>query len=243
MLRKIFTLNLLLVGALLLGACNVTIGGNPIQGRGEMVSHTFQVEDFTAIDIGGNYNVVWRQSQTQTLTIEMQENLFEHLQVSVANGVLLVDSRRTFNTGLGNTPRIYIHTPALDAVSFSGAANATDWDTIRAQNFSIDVSGAANISIALEVEQLDIDVAGAADIELSGSAGTANLISSGAGSISAFSLQTASANIDLSGVGSTDISVSDTLDVDISGAGQVRYRGNPTVTQDVSGLGRVSRAD
>ena len=239
MKRKNFIHGLILIGVMfLLGGC---IGMGGVRGTGEMTSRDFEVEDFSALDISGGYEVTWRQSDNVSVTVEMQENLFDFLRVSVRGDTLRVDSTRNFRTSSGNTPRVYIYTPYLEMVSFSGAIDASDWDTIEGESFSIDGSGAGDISISLDVETLEIDLSGAGDFTLTGSAHTTNINVSGAAEISADDLQTSSTNINLSGAGTVDIAVSDHLSVDISGAGHVRYTGNPTIDQSISGAGRLEQ--
>jgi len=237
MKRKNFIGIFILIGVIfLLSGC---IQG--VRGSGQMVSRDFDVEDFNALDIDGSYEVTWRQGDNVSVTVEMQENLFDFLRVTVRQDTLHVDSTRNFRTSSGNRPRIYIYTPYLEMVSFSGAVSADNWDTIYGESFSLDGSGAASINMSLEVEMLEIDLSGAGDFTLSGSAYVTDISVSGAAEISADDLQTNEATIDLSGAGSVDIAVSDELSVDISGAGRVRYTGSPTIDQNISGAGRLEQ--
>jgi len=227
---------------ILLGGCAVNV--TAIQGTGAMVSRAITVDDFNAIDISGGYVVIYRQSQTSSLTIEMQENLFEHIDVEVRGDTLHIGSGiRSISTTRANTPRIYIYAPYLGSASFSGAVDATDWDAISADSFSLVSSGAGNFGLALEVESLDIRASGSANIELSGNASNASITVSGSSDINAGALQTRDAEIRISGSGDAIIAASDSLDVNVSGSGRVRYIGDPDITQSVSGSGSVRRAD
>jgi len=235
--RKNFIYCLVLVGVvILLSGC---IGG--VRGSGSMVSRDFEVEDFSALNIGGSYRVTWRQSDSVSVTVEMQENLFEYLQVSVRGDTLYIDSTRNFNTSSSNRPRVYVYTPYLEMVDFSGAVSADNWDTIEGERFFINASGAANIDITLDVEMLDLDLSGAGDLTLAGTAHIVDIIASGAADISADDLQTSETSISLSGAGSVDIAVSDHLSVDLSGAGRVRYTGTRLLIKVSLGLGELSK--
>jgi hypothetical protein len=216
------------------------INSNGITGKGEMISRSFQVDDFTGLDIGGAYLISYRNSLGISVTVEMQENLFEYLQVEVKNRKLHVSSSKSFNiSGNNNRPRIYIEAPHLDAINLSGAAGTDEWDKITVESFFIDASGAANIAISLEVEQLDIKASGAAKLELDGNAGKANMSASGACKIKAGNLHTRESKINVSGASNADIACSDNLEVSASGASNVRYTGNPAVTRRVSGASSV----
>jgi hypothetical protein len=64
---------------------------------------------------------------------------------------------------------------------------------------------------------------------------------SGGGDFDAEDMQVTEARVDISGLGSATIRVSDRLDAEISGGGSVRYYGDPTVNEEVSGLGNIER--
>ena len=207
-----------------LSAC-INIGGGigSVSGQGPMVERDFQVAEFTSLNISGAFNITWRESADVSVTVVMQENLFEHLSVSVTGGTLALESERGFSVSVGNTPRLYINSPLIEGISSEGAVTASDWDTVHSQNFTINVEGAANIDLEMEVNTLNLVSAGAANINLTGNVDNANLRIDGAGNV--------------------EITVSEQLDVVLNGVGRVRYRGNPVVTRDISGIGTVSRAD
>jgi len=235
--RKNIICSLVLIGVLVL----LTGCSRGIRGTGEMVTRDFEVEDFSALEIRGAYEVTWRQSDIASVTVEMQENLFDYLQVSVEEDMLYVSSTRNFNTRNRNRPRIYIYSPDLETVSFFGAINAENWDTITGEKFAIYGAGASNVDISLAVENLNLGLEGAGNFNLEGNADAANIIVLGAVDVSARNLQIEDANIELGGAGVVDIAVSDHLSVDLSGVGRVQYSGNPTVYRNISGLGRLEQ--
>jgi len=223
MKRKFLTLILLAAGlAIFLGACNINIGGNSVRGTGEVVTRYFDVGEFSAIDISGNYIVVYRQSPQHALTVVMQENLFDHIQVDTRGNTLQIGSRRSFNTTTENRPQLFIYTPYLTAAEFSGAVNATDWDTVEGQSFSIEMSGAANLDIGLNVESLNIDASGAGNITLWGTANTINIDGSGAFNLSAGDLEIDGGSVSLAGAGTVTLSTLENVNVSTSGVARVR---------------------
>ena len=233
--KKKLVVSLILVGVMML----LTGCIQSVRGSGEVVSRTFEIEDFNALDIRGGYHVVWRQSDNVAVTIEMQENLFEFLQVSVAGETLRVNSTRNFSTSRGNSPRIYVYTPYLEMVNFYGAVNASDWDIVQGEKFQIQGAGAINVILELEVDTIDINLSGAGNLNLSGTADSANIITAGASNVLATQLQIRDVNVELSGAGDIDVAVSDNLSVELFGAGRVRYTGNPTIARTILGVGRV----
>ncbi len=62
---------------------------------------------------------------------------------------------------------------------------------------------------------------------------------SGAGSYNAEDLQSRIATVDISGAGSAQLWVTESLDVNLSGVGSLQYYGDADVDQNISGIGKV----
>jgi len=220
MRKKIFALVLIFALAVVtLSGCVINTGRGAVTGRGRMETHTIQVEGFTGLNISGGYEITFRQSPNYSVTLEIQGNLFEHVEANVRGGVLHIGSSRGFNTGVRNTPRLYVYAPSLESLTVAGA-----------------VSG----DIDVNTESLNIDVSGAANLTLYGSADMLNISASGAANVNGFEMTATNAVINVAGAGNIDVYASNTLNVTLSGVGRVRYDGNPQVTRNVSGLGSVS---
>ena len=215
--------------------------GSSVRGTGAVISHPVYTESFSAVQIGGHYEIVYRHAPVSSLRFELHENLVEYIDVEVRSGTLVISSEVMF---AGNsTPRVYIYAPQLDSIAISGTGLLRDWDTLTTQSLSLDVGGAVEGSITLEAESVRAVVSGVASLRLEGRADTAAIVVAGAGEVSAGELQTRNASVNIAGVGSVTISVADALDVLISGAGSVRYIGDPDVTSNIIGAGSVTRIE
>ena len=235
----------LLITALILLVVSLSgCGGRSVGGGGDMVSRAFQVNSFSELNISIPSTIIWQESQQDSVNIEMQENLFEHLQLSVRGNSLTVTSSRPFETTGPNVPRIYITSPQITSLSSDNAITTEGWDKVNAPSFSLNISGGALIDIPLDVSFLEVVVDdGGASITLIGNADNTSIVVNGGVTISALDLQTADTSINLTGGGVIGIAVSNSLDVDIEGAGIISYRGNPTVTRNITGFGSVSRVE
>ena len=249
---KIITFALLAVGSVvLLSGCtntNTTESGSIVHGTSAMVSRSFQMGDFTELEVGGgsSFTVIFRQSDDPIVNVEMQENLFDLHEISVRSGILSV--ARTGNDRIiyGNyRPRVYIYAPNLAAINVRGALHAEDWDTIRTQKFSITSNGFVDISTHLEVDTLELNLSGMSELEFWGNAYNTTITKNGAGNIIANSLQTTNTVINLNGAGEVEIAVSSTLNATLEGVGNIRYIGNPIVIQYIgrTAIGSISKVD
>ncbi|MCL2604075.1 MAG: DUF2807 domain-containing protein [Defluviitaleaceae bacterium] len=221
-MKRIFVLSLLILTAsvLLTGCINVGGSVRTVRGTGNMVTYTIDAADFTAIEMDGAYNMTFRQADAFSVTLEIQSNLYRHVEIGAERGVLTINSDRNFSTTPANTPRLIISAPDLN---------------------SLDISGAANADITLDTDRLNVGIAGAAKLTLEGSVNRLNIAAAGATSVNAFDFTANAVTVNVAGAGNVDVYASETLDVTISGAGRVRYDGNPDLTRNVTGVGVVTR--
>jgi hypothetical protein len=62
---------------------------------------------------------------------------------------------------------------------------------------------------------------------------------SGAGNVEAGELESQTAVITMSGLGSATVWVTEALDATLSAAGNLSYYGSPSVSENVSGIGKI----
>ena len=119
-----------------------------IRGEGQIVSQSFDVNAFSGINVSGAKDVVFRYSNNSSVTIEMHENLFEYLEHGVRADIIQIGFRSNINITTNNRVKVYVYSPNMMSVDISGSVEVQDWDTIRAEHFSIDVSGSGRIALA-----------------------------------------------------------------------------------------------
>jgi len=253
------------VGSILvLGGCELASSSTPIiRPDGDIITETFEVDDFTSFSVGGAFDVTFRYADHHEVRIEMAENLFDYIEVAVSRGALSIGTRSGIGINFGNhQPQVTIYAPYIEGVVLSGSTTTIDWDPISASSFSIAASGSSQIVIEVFAEEVDVAASGSTDItadfttdelnitasgssniELNGSAGIVDLNLSGSNQISAFELQTEEVDLEASGSTQVEIAVSERLNVIARGSSRVQYVGNPVVTQETSGSATISPRD
>jgi len=232
---------------MLIGCTTVNFGGGGgvgVRGTGSTALYTFNVGTITEVDVQLLCNIVFDPAPSDTVTFEAQANLMEYITVEEVDGVLRVRSTRSINvTGTENTPVLTVSSAALSRVTHSGAGRLTSNGTIEADILELNITGATNGKLQLDVGAIVVKLSGAASLELSGKSDSAFITMSGAGKVEALELDTRLATISLSGAGSVKISCSERLEVSASGIGTVEYRGTPTVDTTRGGLVTVKQVD
>jgi putative autotransporter adhesin-like protein len=211
---------------------------NTIDGNGEVTKEQRAVSSFNKIEISGAYEVLINQGNEERLELEVDENLLEHIKTKVKNNTLHIKSKKI---GSATSLKLYITVVDVESIDVSGAVELKNKGIYQAENLEIDVSGAADIDLSVDVKILNMSMSGASEITLDGKAQTLGIKMSGASDLNAKKLKTTNSFIDISGAGSAVVHAKKTLKVEVSGAGSVKYKGSPKIEKEISGAGSVEK--
>lgn len=236
MRKHLGMLNLLIIGAVLLSACQITVESS----SGPSATETRNVSGFHAVQFTTAGDLDIKQGDVESLTIEAGENVLKHLTSEVENGVLVLGFDMTQWPELINVPiKFHLVVKDLDSISLSGAGNI-EMNGLVTTNLKITLSGAGNINIKnVQASMVNTKLSGAGNISLSGKTEMQQAMLTGLGNYQADDLLSKAATVQVTGAGSAQVWVEQELDVTISGAGSVGYYGQPDISQDISGLGSV----
>lgn len=223
-----------------LSACNLTLVEE--RGNGNIITESRELSEFSSIDLRGGYEVHLTEGNEPGLEIETDDNLLSYIKTSVQGDKLIVESTARIVSAHGIV--VNITYTDLEKVHVSGAVTLENFGTIAGESMNLSVSGAAEVELRVDVQELNVHTSGAGSISLKGEAQRANLQLSGAGGIEAYSLTTSYCDVQVSGVGGAEVYVTEELRAQVSGIGSISYKGNPSnVSPRVSGLGSVDSAD
>jgi hypothetical protein len=180
-----------------------------VRGSGSVVSEVRSVSDFTAIDVGGVFEVEVSIGKDYSVEVLADDNLLQHIKTEVHAGVLNIETTRSIKSR--NPFRVRVSAPSITNVDASGASKVAV-DGIRNSNFDIDSSGASKISLSGETSSLQVDVSGASHID-------------------AENLKAETAAVDASGASKVTLFVTGRLTSAASGASRIVYSGSPSSVQ------------
>lgn len=234
--KNFFSALLLLAAMLTVTACNAVF----VRGSGDLITQEKQVSDFDSIDLSGVGEVIVTQGGSESLTIETDDNVMEHLKVVVENGTLklgfedgskfITPTRLVFYVGVDDLTRLI--------VSGSGDIKA---ETLEADHLDVIVSGSGNVRIVdLATGELQTEISGSGEVSLAGDAAAQDVTISGAGEYLAGDICSKSVEINVSGSGDATVCAMETLDASISGSGSVNYYGKPSINSSGSGSGTLN---
>jgi predicted small secreted protein len=190
-----------------------------IRGSGNVTTTARAVGAFSAVDISGVGEIVITQGQTESVTVETDDN-FQDVVLSEVRGDTLHLGMKP-NASMSNITTMILTVTARDLkrITFSGAGTINVHD-LQGEQITVDQSGAGKMTIAGTVQEQHVTL-------------------SGAGSYDGAALTSDRATITLSGLGNATVHAREQLDATISGAGSIEYIGNPQINKQISGLGSV----
>jgi Putative auto-transporter adhesin, head GIN domain len=210
---------LVLLGLALSGCATVNLGVGQIRGSGNVTTETRPITAFSAIDVSGVGEVVIAQGDTDSLTVETDDNLQAIVLGEVRDDTLYLGINA--NQGFRDATRVTF--------------------TVTVKNLTaITLSGAGAVSVrGLSGEQLTVNHSGAGPVSIGGTVAEQRVTLSGAGSYDGAALVSERATVDLSGLGSVVVNASERLDATISGAGSIAYIGSPELHEQISDMGSI----
>lgn len=216
---------------------------NAVAGSGNVITQSRSVSNFDSVTLSGVGDVTINQGDTESLTVEAEDNVMPHITTEVINGRLSIgfDNQDWSNMIQPTKPiQFNLSLKNLSALEISGAGNIQA-ASIKTNRLNARVSGAGNIRIdRLEATSLDAALSGAGNVEVAGQVTNQDNRMTGIGNLKADNLKSQTARVTVSGAGSATVWAQDSLDVTISGAGSVGFYGSPKVTQRITGVGTVS---
>lgn len=261
--RVLMVITLAVITVLLLttGCIRIMPGGEDILASPNLVTKEFDFSNFTSIEVGYAFEVDVTRGDTCGVTITLNENMFEYLDISQSGKTLIIRMKSSY-TYHRTTRQASITLPELRSLELSGASRGevSGFETtadmrfdvsgasnlalvdLKAGNTSIDVSGASRFTGSIEIMEGNFNVSGASTIELEGKGTDVRMEISGASTARLEHFPVEIADTHVSGASNATIEVSDSLDIDVSGASRLYYNGSAVLgSVQVSGASTLSR--
>ena len=238
---KVF--GLLIIGIFLLSACGLSSIQDSLEvitGSGNVVTENREVSGFDGVSHTGIGRVIINQGDHESLTIEADDNLLEHISSEVKSGTLELGF--TDNVRIDSASPITFTVGVKDLTKLDSIGTGSiEIDELSADILSVSTSGTGSISLGtLTATNLVVNAEGTGDIKLAGNVETQEVMRVGTGDYDASDLESKSANVGAVGTGNVVIWVLDALDVEITGVSKVSYYGSPEVTQSITGTGSLT---
>lgn len=215
----------------LASACN---NDKCISGKGEIVSEQRNVEDFTKIELQGEFKVVLTQDSFSTMRVIAPENIVQQVKSRVSGNILSIKMDKQICDS--TVVELVLSSKNWESIIATGSSDISGGNLINANNLDINLSGVSKINLNLIVSRLKTQASGSSEISLSGQCRQHIIDLSGSNKIQAFGFVVSDYKIESSGKSKLDINVLSNLEVKTSGVSEISYKGSPkNISKNESG--------
>ena len=138
-----------------------------------------------------------------------------------------------------------ITSPYLRKLTVYGASKieTADNQVLSQPNFALDLNGAAEADLHLNVQTLTVDAKGASKLELEGQADDVHIMIAGAGEVEAEDLHAQTMHINCAGASKAEVNVARELWAQAAGASKITYKGTPHIKQNMAVGGSIIKRE
>lgn len=236
--KSTFSKFMFIILILMIGISIQQVSANNISGSSDREDRS--ISGFTELEVSGAFEIVLTQGNSESLTIEADENIMDNIKTRITGSTLEIYTKGTIRNY--RVMRVYITFKQLESIDLSGAVKVTADQSLQFDRLDLDISGACTIEFDMEADRLDLDLSGASKLYLNGYANYMEADCSGSSKLMLSGLKTKRISFESSGASTAEFWVTESLDVESSGASNVRYKGNPaTVNVENSGASSVKK--
>lgn len=224
-----------------------------LQGSGVVATEVRTLPAFQAIALSGNFDLVVRQGDVQSVLVQADDNLLTQLETVVADGkkgpTLQVRWKRSGSGWFGNWQSVETRTkvqvqvtmPTLSALSIAGAGDIR-LESFKTPALDLAIAGSGDARLdALETAELGVRVSGSGNVTGRGTATKTSVSIAGSGDVRLMDLRAEEVSVSIAGSGDAQVNAQKLLSVRIAGSGDVVYSGDAEVKTSVAGSGNVKR--
>lgn len=203
----------------------------PVERRDLSAFHTIEVQGMVAVNL----------RQSAIYEVDVHTRALDQLHTHVSDSVLYIQAP----TQPYMPFVVDIALPYLKSIRAMGACDISNEDSapLVGSELMLDLAGAAEVDMYIDVQTLTIDAKGATSLDLSGEAEKAVITLAGAGEMDADALIVQDMHINCAGASVADVMVEGELWAQATGASKITYKGTPNMRHQIAVGGSVIRQD
>jgi len=236
---KILSLSVLLISFY---ACDININMKSISGNGNVISEERHIaENISSVKVSSGIQLELIEGETQSVIVEADENLHEHISTSIENGELKIRVENGF-IKKADSKKVIVTYTALDAITASSGSKVKSKNPVIADQLYIQVSSGASVKLHVLAKDLSVKTSSGSDADLNGNSKSIEVKASSGSSIDAKELEAMYATAKASSGASIKLFITEELNANASSGGLISYDGSPKqVNKNKSSSGSVQK--
>jgi hypothetical protein len=155
-----------------------------------------ELDKFSALEVSGLAEVIITQADTQKIEVRVSGMPITDVITKVENDILVITTKGFHR---GESVKVFVNYNQLNSISVSGSAEVTGTNilntrqmivttnragdikdlVIKADNLIVNINGAGNANLSVEVEDVSIEMNDAGDLNIRGIAKNQKIVSNG----------------------------------------------------------------
>lgn len=225
---------------------NMVWDGSDVDEQAETIASELQLEPYHSIELRGAARLCLNngtQQSTMLKTNQITSLVYEGgIKAEVRDSVLYLETSNQIPMD-DVMIDFAITSPNVRKLTVYGASKIeTAENQVLAQpDFVLDLNGAAQADLHLNVQHLTVEAKGASKLDLEGTAEQVNITIAGAGEVDAEELVTQVMHINCAGASKAEVNVTNELWAQAAGASFISYHGTPLIKQKMAVGGSIIR--
>ena len=225
---------------------NIVWEGSDVDEQAETIASELQLEPYHSIELRGAARLCLNngtQQSTMLKTNQITSLVYEGgIKAEVRDSVLYLETSNQIPMD-DVMIDFAITSPNVRKLTVYGASKIeTAENQVLAQpDFVLDLNGAAQADLHLNVQHLTVEAKGASKLDLEGTAEQVNITIAGAGEVDAEELVTQVMHINCAGASKAEVNVTDELWAQAAGVSFISYHGTPRIKQKMAVGGSIIR--
>lgn len=204
------------------------------------VTKTLTLDEFSKISLNISADVYIELGNKQEVIVEGTQKLIDLLETDIKGEKWSIEYSEN-NVRTNNNLTIRITLPLLESAKVNSSGDIHGKGTFKADDFKASINGSGDLTLILDVKELDLSINGSGDMHLSGKAESVDISINGSGDIKAGELACNVADANINGSGDIYVQVNNRLEAHINGSGDINYTGDPDIKTRSYGSGDVRK--
>lgn len=212
--------------SLTLFSCNFSIN-NGVSGNGDVITENRSItQSFSTIKASEGLDVYLTQSETESISVEADENLQELILTEIEDGVLKIHTKE--NIGRATSKKIHISFKTISSIISTSGSDVYATNTITADRLDLKSSSGSDMKLDVNTSVLNCDASSGSGLRVSGKTVKLYAEASSGSDIKAADLLAETSEVKASSGADITVNTSKDLTARASSGGDVKYYGNPT---------------
>lgn len=221
--------------ATILTSCGADMFNRVNGDRNVVIKERKPQDNFSGIKVSTGIDLFISQGNSNSITVEADENLHDIIITEVQNDILKIYSDK--NIWKAKARKVFVTVENLRLLTATSGSDVYSETIIKTDQISVAATSGADINIEINAQNVTTSATSGADIKISGTTTNHAANATSGSAIDAYNLK--SENVIVKATSGADINIyaSKKIEAKATSGGDVDYRGNPSVVHKKSTSG------